>query len=200
MSMTLVGLVGSSVQSGRTRKAVELAAAAAVEANAALLLDIVDLSKDRVAILDGRSMDQYPDGTASVISRLAAGDLFIIGTPVYRGTYTGALKNVLDHLPLEALEGKVVALIATGATSHHYLSIDHELRGVLAWFNAYLLPGSVYLEHSAYAEGELKDQGKRSALAELGKSLVEVHSRLRGVVPKPACLARASMKSARPNA
>ena len=188
-----MGLVGSAVQSGRTRKAVEVAAAAAIKAAPELAIDIVDLSKDHVSILDGRPPDQYPDATSTVISRLMDGDVFIVASPVYRGTYTGALKNVLDHLPLDSLEGKVIGLIATGATLHHYMSIDYQLRSVLAWFNAYVLPGSVYLDHSAYSKDQLIDPKKVTSLEELGKCLVAVSSKLQGVAPRPACLARESM-------
>ncbi|HZR04119.1 MAG TPA: NADPH-dependent FMN reductase, partial [Burkholderiales bacterium] len=120
---------------------------------------------------------------------------FIVASPMYRGTYTGALKNVLDHLPLEALEGKVVGIIATGATPHHYLAIDHDFRAVLAWFNAYVLPGSVYLDHTAYADGALVDAARRASLTELGRALVTVALKLKDVRPTPPCLARESMKA-----
>lgn len=191
--MKLIGLVGSAVQSGRTRKGVEVALAAAVEASSAVASDLIDLAAERVSVFDGRRCEQYPDSTSDVISRLSDGDAFIIASPIYRGTYSGALKNVLDHLPLEALEGKVVGLIATGASLHHYLSIDYQLRGVLAWFNAYLLPGSVYLDDSAFSKGELVDFGKKSALKELGNSLVSMATKLRGVAPMPSCVAREMM-------
>ena len=94
---------------------------------------------------------------------------------------------------MNALEGKVVGLIATGATLHHYMSIDFQLRSLLAWFNAFLLPGSVYLDHGAYAQGVLTDAKSIASLEQLGESLVTVGARLRGVEPKPQCLAREQM-------
>ena len=42
---------------------------------------------------------------------------------------------------------------------HHYLAIDHEFRGMLAWFNVYALPGSVYLDSSAYSGGQVTKRG-----------------------------------------
>jgi multimeric flavodoxin WrbA len=76
----------------------------------------------------------------------------LLATPIYRGMFTAALKNLLDWLPLESLEGKRVGLIASGATPHHYLMIDLTLRPLLAWFNAAPIPGSVYLtkEHMSH--------------------------------------------------
>ena len=186
------------MRSGKTRTAVEVAVRAAVECEPLLETDIIDLAQERVSILDGRSFDkQYTDDTVDVVNRIKSGTVFLLATPIYRGSYTGALKNLLDHLPLEALEGKVVGLIATGATSHHYLAIDHQLRGVLAWFNAYVLPGCVYLDSSSYSDGELSDQEQAAHLRQLGESLVTVSRRLEDVPAMPPCLARQMMKTGR---
>ena len=48
----------------------------------------------------------------------------ILASPVYRGSFTAALKNLLDHLPIEPLAAKPVGIVAMGATSHHYLGMD----------------------------------------------------------------------------
>ena len=48
---------------------------------------------------------------------IQAADAYIIGTPIYRGAYTGSLKNLLDQVPVEALMGKVAGLIATGGST-----------------------------------------------------------------------------------
>lgn len=193
--MHVVGVVGSALRSGRTRQAVEVALAATVE-QPENTSDLIDLSTDAVSIFDGRPAEQYADSTSTVISRISRGDAFILASPIYRGTYTGALKNVLDHLPLEVLEGRVIGVIATGATSHHYLAIDCQFRSVLAWFNAYVLPGSVYLDHAAFGEGKLVEPAGRACLNELGRSVVMVATKLQGVLPGPACLARESINRA----
>lgn len=195
--MKLVAIVGSAVHSGKTRKAVELAAAAAVRHEPGLEVDIIDLAQQRVGILDGRAPEDYLDDTIGVLDTIKEGSAFLLGSPVYRGTYTGALKNLLDHIPLEALEGKAVGLIATGATLHHYLAIDHQFRGLLAWFNAYVLPGSVYLDGRAFSGGELVDENGIANLEQLGQALVAVSTRLRDVPPKPPCLTRQAMNAAR---
>jgi len=40
----------------------------------------------------------------------------LLATPIYRGSLTGALKNLLDHVPVSALRGTPVALVAMGAS------------------------------------------------------------------------------------
>ncbi|MCH7621423.1 MAG: NAD(P)H-dependent oxidoreductase [Chloroflexi bacterium] len=72
--------------------------------------------------------------------------MFLIATPIYRAAFTGALKNLLDLVPVEGLMGKVCGLVGMGATDHHYLAVDTQLGPVLAWFGAHLVPVAVYLQ------------------------------------------------------
>ena len=88
-----------------------------------------------------------------MLDAIAAADAVLLATPVYRGTFTGALKNLLDPLPVEALQGKAVAIAAMGATDHHHLGADWHLRDILAWFGALLLPTSVYLTSADFSDG-----------------------------------------------
>ena len=93
---------------------------------------------------------------------------------MYRGTFTGALKNLLDLVPVEGLRQKPVGIVAMGATLHHYLGVDWQLRAVLAWFGALVAPTSVYLESAHFRDGKLSDQGARDALESLVTGLVEM--------------------------
>jgi NAD(P)H-dependent FMN reductase len=193
----LVAVVGSAVPSGKTRAAIEVIVRAAAECDPAFESDIIDLSRERVSLLDGRALDKYEDQTASVIGRISHGDVFVLGSPIYRGAYTGAFKNLLDLVPLEALEGKVVGIVATGASADHYLAIDYQFRGLLAWFNAYVLPGSVYLDNDAYTAGKVTGQQALTYLDQLAKSLVAVAGRLVGIPALPPSLTRRVMQVAR---
>ena len=59
---------------------------------------------------------------------LAAGAV-LIGAPVYRASFPGVLKNLLDIAPVEALQNKPVGILAMGGSAHHYLAVDTQLRG-----------------------------------------------------------------------
>ena len=109
---------------------------------------------------------------------MAAADAVLLASPVYRGTFTGALKNLLDHLPVEALAGKPVGIVSMGATQHHYLGIDWHLRDVLAWFGALVAPTSVYLASSDFHEGRPSEAAQADLVA-----LVTVLARLREIAP-----------------
>jgi hypothetical protein len=72
--------------------------------------------------------------SAQTLAELARAVVF--AAPVYRASYPGVLKNLLDLLPVEALRAKPVGILAMGASAHHYLGVDTHLRAVLAWFGA----------------------------------------------------------------
>jgi FMN reductase len=187
--MKLVCVVGSVAKSHRTRHAIEVGAQAAAGSGDDVQVEIIDLSERAISMADGLPVHENRDATAAVISQLVQADCVVLSTPIYRGTFTGALKNLLDLLPLEGLEGKAVGLLATGATDHHSLAIDLQLRGVLAWFNAYLVPGSVYLTHvETSSEGFAEHATAR--LSELGVATVELARCLPKGPPKPFALAR----------
>ena len=114
------------------------------------------------------------------MERVTAADMFIIGTPIFRAAYTGALKNLLDLLPVEALRGKVCGLVGMGATDHHYLAVDTQLRPVLTWFGAHTVPTSVYLQSRHFSEGRLADPAAADSLKALAAGVVAMQERLAG--------------------
>lgn len=60
----------------------------------------------------------------------------IIGTPVYKASYTGVLKALLDLMPQYALSGKTILPIATGGTITHLLSIDYAMKPLFSVLGA----------------------------------------------------------------
>jgi len=175
----LTAVLGSVTPPGRLGRALN----AALDAQSAFESELIDLANCRVAFADGRPPEEYGDDTASILAKVAEADAVILASPVYRGTYTGALKNVLDHLPVESLADKPVGIVSMGYTMHHYLGIDWHLRDTLAWFGALVAPTSVYLSSSDFQEGAPTE----GALGELS-SLVQTLSRLgalRAADPEP---------------
>ena len=182
---TLLGISGSLTAGGSTRAIVD-AALAAAEAHALdVTTEVIDLREVSLSFCDGRPVENYLDDTPSVLARIEAADAYVIGTPIYRSSYTGALKNLLDHVPVEAMLGKVVGLAANAYTDHHYLSIDQELRTVLAWFNVHLVPGSAYVRADQMRNGAVTDDLARQHLRQLGEAVVDLCRRLKDGAPGP---------------
>ncbi|WFR73397.1 NAD(P)H-dependent oxidoreductase [Prescottella defluvii] len=73
---------------------------------------------------------------ADAIERVQAADAVVLASPVFRGSFTGTLKLLVDALPNEALRSKPVGILTVAAAPHHFLSAERHLRDVLAWFGA----------------------------------------------------------------
>lgn len=79
---------------------------------------------------------------------LASADGLIIATPVYKASFSGALKTLLDLLPERALEHKVVLPLASGGSAGHMLAVDYALKPVLNALKAQEILHGVYAEDS----------------------------------------------------
>jgi FMN reductase len=115
--------------------------------------ELIDLASVRIAAADGRPPEQLDDDTAATLAALAVADAVLLATPVYRGSMTGTLKNLLDHVPTAALRDKPVAIVAMGASDHHYLGAERHLRDVLAFFGALVCPNACYLSSRDFEDG-----------------------------------------------
>ncbi|MBE9061394.1 NADPH-dependent FMN reductase [cf. Phormidesmis sp. LEGE 11477] len=60
----------------------------------------------------------------------------MIATPVYKATYTGILKALLDLLPQYAFLDKILFPIATGGTITHLLSLEYAMKPLFAVLGA----------------------------------------------------------------
>jgi FMN reductase len=185
----LVAVVGSVTPPGRLRQAVDFALEQAVRETPQIEAALVDLADYRVSFADGRPLEAYTDDTAAVVARLRGADAILLATPVYRASYTGSLKNLLDLTPLEALQAKPVGIVAMGATLHHYLGADWQLRAVLSWFGALTLPASVYLTSAHFSEGKLTDETAITELGQLIDGLINL-SQVAGEVGPPPIAGR----------
>lgn len=144
-------VLGSTTPPGRMHRAVEGAIERAGERG--IDADLLDLGTLSLGFADGTPPDDLDDDTAAAIAAVDSAKAVIFATPVYRGSLTGSLKNLFDLLPVPALQGKVVGLVAMGASDHHYLGAERHLRDVLAFFGALPLPVAVYLNGGDFTDG-----------------------------------------------
>src|ERR1700678_4272696 len=178
MSTRLLAIVGSVTPPGRLLNATRWLLDSASASRKDLEVELINLADKTVAFADGRPPEQYNDDTAAIIESVRAADGVVVASPVYRGSFTGALKNLLDHLPIESLAAKPVGIVAMGATQHHFLGVDWHLRDVLAWFGALVVPTSAYLASSDFVDGQLGDSAKQDL-----KDLADAVIRLKDVAP-----------------
>ncbi len=179
MPATLLAIHGTVTRPGRLYQAIQ-AATSGVGGAGAPVVEILHLGDHRISFADGRPLSDYSDDTLAVVERVVAADMYLIATPVFRASFTGALKNLLDHVPVEGLQGKACGMIGMGATDHHFLSVDTQLRPVLAWFGAHVVPGMVYLQSRHFQDGQLSDSQAIADLKSLGHSVVALHRAING--------------------
>ncbi|MEV7450810.1 NADPH-dependent FMN reductase [Streptomyces nigra] len=113
----------------------------------------------------------------------------VIGTPVYKAAYSGALKALLDLLPQYALAGKTVLPLATGGTTAHVLAIDYALRPVLNSMGpAHITPGWFTLDKDITAA----DDGTLTVAPASAEALAQVTDQFSlALGGRPALLAAA---------
>jgi len=174
----ILAILGSVTPPGRLSSAVSGALERA--STSGHETELLDLGQLKLGFADGRPIEQLDDDTPKLVNAVSVADAVLLATPVYRATLTGALKNALDLLPVEALQAKPVGVVALGATLHHYLGAESHLRDILAWFGAWQLPTSVYLSSADFAEGNLTD-----AAAESLDQLIASLTALAGAVLPP---------------
>lgn len=180
-------IIGAATPPGRLHAAAT-ALADHLRAEGAVVV-FVDLSAVRVEVADGRPDDDYDDATRAAVQAVAAADAVVVASPVYRASIPGVLKNLLDLVPVKALEAKPVGIVAMGGSAHHYLGVDRHLRDVLSWFGALVAPTSVYLTGGDFDAGA-PTQGAVATLRELAVTVLALADRLAGVALGPEPLAK----------
>ncbi len=177
-ALGLLMLVGAATPPGRLAAAIAVAAQAARTSGGDIAIDILNLAETPIETCDGRPLDAYGEATRQAVARIAAAGAVLIGAPVYRASFPGVLKNLLDIVPVEALLAKPVGIVAMGGSPHHYLAVDGQLRQVLAWFGALIAPISVYVTPGDFHDGQLASETARQDLAALTHTLITLLRRL----------------------
>jgi FMN reductase len=113
---------------------------------------------------------------SQAIGHVAAADVVVVATPVYKAAYSGVLKVFLDLLPQNGFKDKVVLPLATGGSPHHMLALDYSLRPVLQSLGAkHILPGI----YATDAQVTVSEGGSYQINADIGERLDDaVHTLL----------------------
>ncbi|KYD00184.1 NADPH-dependent FMN reductase [Heyndrickxia sporothermodurans] len=73
-------------------------------------------------------------------------DGVIIGSPVYKASYTGVLKTLIDLLPERILKGKPVFPVMVGGSGAHLLALDYALKPLITTLKGNPLQGIYILD------------------------------------------------------
>lgn len=143
--MKIVGIAGSIVGS-KTRTAMNYTLNHAKQHYPDAEVTLLDLSEYTIEFSDGRDYRLYEGDTKYVAETIMEADAIIIGTPTFQASIPGTLKNIFDLLPVNALRDKVVSIIVTAGTGKHYLMIEQQLKPILSYMKAHIVPTYVFVE------------------------------------------------------
>lgn len=157
--LKVLAVVGSTHSSSVTR--VVLTQVAEELRQQGCAVDVLDLSQEPLALLNVETTYSQP-GFAALKARVEAADVFVLGTPDYHGSISGALKNFLDHFWKE-FAGKLFASVV--ASHEKGLTVTDQLRTVARQCNAWALPyGVAFAEKQDVVAGRIATEAFRARL------------------------------------
>jgi len=148
-NLQIVGISGNVKAPSRT-SALVASVLRGIESRFGAATRHIDLADSAPAIFRALRADQLDDEGREIVHSVETADVLVVGSPVYRASYSGALKHLFDLVHYESLIGKPVILAATGGTPLHGLMIDHQFRPLFAFFKTLTLPTSVYALESDF--------------------------------------------------
>ncbi len=93
-------------------------------------------------------------------------DLLVVGSPVYRASFTGLFKHLFDFVGQYALIGTPVIVAATGGGERHALILEHQMRPLFGFFQALTLPLGVYASTKDFEGAELTSPEVRARISQ----------------------------------
>lgn len=160
----VVAVSGSLHEPSKTTALIRAIGAAVAEL-AEIEFELIELTDVGPALAGALRRDQLPLHVEEKIVAIEQADLLIVGSPVYRASFTGLFKHLFDFVGQYALVGKPVLLAATGGGERHALIIEHQLRPLFAFFQALTLPLGVYASDTDFDGYAIESEVLRSRIA-----------------------------------
>jgi FMN reductase len=188
----VVGVSGSLSRPSRTSALVS-AVLDSVQELEAVNIRSYDLADVGPGLFAASSFDRLSPQSRDIIEDIEGADLIVVGTPVYRGSYTGAFKHVFDLVRHDRLRGTPVILTATGGNLSHSLVTEHELRPLFGFFGALSLPTALYATETDFNNYALVSDAMTTRVALAAKEAIDVmRPRVRAPRPERAAVPAAA--------
>jgi len=166
MTKRIVGVSGSLSLQSKTQKLIETIADAVAHQTGARAT-VIPLLPLAPLLANARSREDTAPELKNALHAVETADLLVVGSPVYKGSYTGLFKYFFDFVDYTALQGHPVALTATGGGDRHALVVEHQLRPLFGFFGARTLPTSFFASDRDFVDGAIGDPGQRARLDQL---------------------------------
>jgi FMN reductase len=172
-TLSIVGLSGNLTSPSKTRVLVQTAldlASRHVDARTDLL-ELSDFGDDLGRAR--RVTDLTPEGQANV-QRILNADALIVASPIYKASYTGLFKHLIDLLDPASLKRKPILIAATGGGEKHALAVEHQLRPLFAFFEARVLSTGVHVSDKDFIDGVLTGEASLARLTSAVDELADI--------------------------
>ena len=155
-ALRVVAVVGSPTSSATSRTLLLVRhLLASLQQRVHASVDLVELAPIARSLGQSLSRDEVEPAVEQALQTIEAAGLLVVAAPVYRGSYPGLFKHLVDFIGLEALVDTPVLLAATGGSERHALVIDHQLRPLFSFFQARSLPLGVYATDKDFVDYRL---------------------------------------------
>jgi NAD(P)H-dependent FMN reductase len=169
-------VTGSSRVDSHLMQVTALASAAARAAGAQVRE--LSLERTRLPVMIWGDAEQLREPDVVAIRDLAEwADGFVLGTPEYHGSMSGALKNWFDFLYGE-LAGKFAGVVATTGGGTGDMSIT-AVKTCFQWCHGFVLPFHVAANDSAFTDDRLSDPRVIDRIERIGHDVVRYSRVLR---------------------
>ena len=176
----IVGIGGSLRPSSLSLQALEIVAER-LEAIGAEV-EILDLRTLKLPFCNGgNEYPEYPD-VERMQQTVKEADGLILATPEYHGSVSGVMKNALDLMSFEHLDGKVAGFISVLGGQSNSNAVNH-LRLILRWVHAWVIPEQIAIGKAWNAfsnDGKILDERLSERFDKFAQSLVENTRKIRG--------------------
>lgn len=148
----LLVICGSRREPSRTRELARVTAELCDRMG--LSAEVLDLREYPMELFDGRPAGEYDESTNEAVAKLLEAEAYIVASPIYYGGISGALKNLIDHIPYETFQEKSrsAGVLATGRDTRHQLVIDTQLRATLVYLGVDVATTSAFATEADFDE------------------------------------------------
>ena len=143
---------------------------------------LVELSEIGREFSGALSREELSPAAKEALRRIESATLLIVGSPVYRASFTGLFKHVFDFVGQYALIDTPVLLAATGGSDRHALIIEHQFRPLFSFFQAITLPIGVYASDADFVDYRIDSAALRERIDQaIGRGVPVVRSTVQPV-------------------
>ncbi len=169
----VVGICGSLRSGSYTLSAVKIALQGAEEVGAQTRL--IDLRDYRLVFCDGKEDESgYPEDVYRLRREVKEARGIILGTPEYHGGFSGVLKNALDLMGFDEIEGKMLGLVGVSGGALGAVHALSSLRAIGRALHAWVIPEQAAISEAwkVFDEsGNLKDSAVEKRIKDVGRQV-----------------------------